>query len=141
MGDSTCNNYALQQCLLLQYILHQYLLLLLLHAHKQDQKVGGILGNRFVTFPKMYNYLGVHSFAISAKDGHIFITPSMQQELLEFDPVSKKFIAHENTQKPLSDNKLSALLSEQGINVARRTVAKYRESMSISPSNERKRLA
>ena len=63
--------------------------------HKEDQKVGGILGNRFVTFPKMYNYLGVHSFAISAKDGHIFITPSMQQELLEFDPVSKKFIAHE----------------------------------------------
>jgi virginiamycin B lyase len=63
--------------------------------HRDDQKVGGILGNRFVTFPKMYNYLGVHSFAISAKDGHIFITPSMQQELLEFDPISKTFITHE----------------------------------------------
>ena len=63
--------------------------------HKEGQTVGGILGNRFVTFPKMYNYLGVHSFAISPKDGHIFITPSMQQELLEFDPVAKKFITHE----------------------------------------------
>ncbi len=63
--------------------------------HKPEQKVGGILGNRFVTFPKMYNYLGVHSFAISPKDGNIFITPSMQQELLEFDPKTKKFITHE----------------------------------------------
>ncbi|MES9929623.1 MAG: RNA polymerase factor sigma-54 [Candidatus Thiodiazotropha sp. 6PDIVS] len=52
----------------------------------------------------------------------------------------KKLIAAENTSKPLSDNKIAAILSEQGIKVARRTVAKYRESMSIPPSNERKRL-
>ncbi|MES9940041.1 MAG: RNA polymerase factor sigma-54 [Candidatus Thiodiazotropha sp. 6PLUC2] len=52
----------------------------------------------------------------------------------------KKLIAAENTNKPLSDNKIAAILSEQGIKVARRTVAKYRESMSIPPSNERKRL-
>ncbi|MBE9540465.1 MAG: lyase [Proteobacteria bacterium] len=63
--------------------------------HKPDQKIGGILGNRFVTFPKMYNYLGVHSFAISPRDGNIFITPSMQQELLEFDPKTKQFVTHE----------------------------------------------
>ena len=53
----------------------------------------------------------------------------------------KKLIAAENAQKPLSDSKLASILEEQGINVARRTVAKYRESMSIPPSNERKRLA
>jgi RNA polymerase sigma-54 factor len=53
----------------------------------------------------------------------------------------KKLIAAETPQKPLSDSKISALLSEQGINVARRTVAKYREAMAIPPSNERKRLA
>jgi len=53
----------------------------------------------------------------------------------------KKLITSETPQKPLSDNKISALLSEQGINVARRTVAKYREAMLIQPSNERKRLA
>jgi RNA polymerase sigma-54 factor len=52
----------------------------------------------------------------------------------------KKLIAAENRSKPLSDNKIAAILSEQGIKVARRTVAKYRESMSIPPSNERKRL-
>ena len=43
--------------------------------------------------------------------------------------------------KPMSDNKIATLLVEQGINVARRTVAKYREAMMIPPSNERKRLA
>lgn len=53
----------------------------------------------------------------------------------------KKLICAETPKKPLSDNKISSLLSEQGINVARRTVAKYRETMAIPPSNERKRLA
>ena len=52
----------------------------------------------------------------------------------------KKLIAAENPAKPLSDSKLNSLLSEQGIMVARRTVAKYRESLSIPPSNQRKQL-
>ena len=52
----------------------------------------------------------------------------------------KKLIAAENPAKPLSDSKLTSMLSEQGIMVARRTVAKYRESLSIPPSNQRKQL-
>lgn len=52
----------------------------------------------------------------------------------------KKLVASENTRKPLSDSKIAKLLEEQGINVARRTIAKYRESLAIPPSNERKRL-
>ena len=52
----------------------------------------------------------------------------------------KKLIAAENPAKPLSDSKLTSLLSEQGIMGARRTVAKYRESLSIPPSNQRKQL-
>lgn len=52
----------------------------------------------------------------------------------------KKLIAAENPAKPLSDSKLTSLLSEQGIMVARRTVAKYQESLSIPPSNQRKQL-
>jgi RNA polymerase sigma-54 factor len=54
--------------------------------------------------------------------------------------IIRKMIAAENTNKPLSDNKIAAVLDEQGINVARRTIAKYREAMNIPPSNERKRL-
>jgi len=52
----------------------------------------------------------------------------------------KKLIAEENTRKPLSDNKIATMLADKGIQVARRTIAKYREAMSIPPSNERKQL-
>jgi RNA polymerase sigma-54 factor len=55
--------------------------------------------------------------------------------------IIKRMIAAEQPEKPLSDSKIAEVLSEQGINVARRTVAKYREAMTIPPSNERKRLA
>jgi len=54
--------------------------------------------------------------------------------------IIKKLIAAENVKKPLSDSKITELLEDKGINVARRTIAKYRESLSIPPSNERKRL-
>ncbi|MFV1981906.1 MAG: RNA polymerase factor sigma-54 [Thiohalomonadales bacterium] len=52
----------------------------------------------------------------------------------------KKLVTSENRKKPFSDNKLAEILSEQGIKIARRTIAKYRESLAIPPSNERKRL-
>jgi RNA polymerase sigma-54 factor len=54
--------------------------------------------------------------------------------------VIKKLILAENRKKPLSDNKIADLIAEQGIKVARRTVAKYREAMGIAPSNERKNI-
>ena len=54
--------------------------------------------------------------------------------------IIKKLTAEENPRKPLSDSKIAVLLKEQNITVARRTVAKYRESLSIPPSNERKQL-
>ncbi len=52
----------------------------------------------------------------------------------------KKLVAAENPAKPLSDSKIAALLADQGIQVARRTIAKYRESLGIAPSSQRKRL-
>jgi len=52
----------------------------------------------------------------------------------------KKLVSEENPKKPLSDNKIATLLSDQDIKVARRTIAKYRESLMIPPSNERKQL-
>ncbi len=54
--------------------------------------------------------------------------------------IIKKFVDAEKPEKPLSDNKIAILLGDQGINVARRTIAKYREALNIPPSNERKRL-
>lgn len=51
----------------------------------------------------------------------------------------KKLISSEESERPLSDSHIAKLLSEQGIKVARRTVAKYREGMHIPSSSERKR--
>lgn len=52
----------------------------------------------------------------------------------------KKMIAEENVRKPLSDNAIANMLKDEGIDVARRTVAKYRESLHIPSSSERKVL-
>jgi RNA polymerase sigma-54 factor len=52
----------------------------------------------------------------------------------------KQLVSSENSKKPLSDSQISEILGQQGIVVARRTVAKYRESMQILPVNLRKTL-
>lgn len=52
----------------------------------------------------------------------------------------RKLVAAENPAKPLSDSKIAELMAAQGIQVARRTIAKYRESLHIPPSNQRKSL-
>lgn len=52
----------------------------------------------------------------------------------------KQFVAAESTKKPLSDSQISEMLKEQGIECARRTVAKYREALRIAPANLRRDL-
>ena len=52
----------------------------------------------------------------------------------------KQLVAAENPQSPLTDSRIADLLGEQGILVARRTIAKYREALSIPPVNMRKAL-
>ena len=52
----------------------------------------------------------------------------------------KQMVAEENPKKPYSDNQLTEVLSKQGIVVARRTIAKYRESLNIPAANQRKSL-
>lgn len=52
----------------------------------------------------------------------------------------KQLVAAEDTAKPLSDSQISQMLEEQGIQVARRTVAKYREALKIAPANLRRAL-
>ncbi|MHB1515548.1 MAG: RNA polymerase factor sigma-54 [Acidiferrobacteraceae bacterium] len=52
----------------------------------------------------------------------------------------KRFIEQETTSKPVSDSQIVEILEQQGINIARRTIAKYRESLNIPPSHQRKSL-
>ena len=54
--------------------------------------------------------------------------------------VIKQLVGEEDPRRPLSDNRISEILAQQGITVARRTVAKYRELMNILPANLRKSL-
>ena len=70
---------------------------------------------------------------VSADNGNTHSSKAIQALI-------KKMIDNELPNKPLSDNKIMSLLKEKGIKVARRTIAKYREAMTIPPSNERKRL-
>ena len=53
----------------------------------------------------------------------------------------KKLVSSESKAKPLSDNKIAALLEQEGVSIARRTIAKYREFLGIPPSNERRQSA
>ncbi len=55
--------------------------------------------------------------------------------------IIKQFISAEDTKNPLSDQALATMLTQKDINIARRTVAKYREMMGILPSSRRKKLA
>lgn len=71
---------------------------------------------------------------------HVSTTGGGEASSTAIRAMIKKLIAEENPRKPLSDAKLTKLLETKGIVVARRTVAKYRESMNIAPSNERKSL-
>ncbi len=57
--------------------------------------LGGLLAGRLGDFPKHETFQGIHSLAEAPADGHIFITPSYQRRLIEFDPASKRFVAHQ----------------------------------------------
>ena len=58
-------------------------------------QLGGLLAGRLRDFPKHETYQGIHSLVEAPADGHIFITPSYQRRLIEFDPQTKRFINHE----------------------------------------------
>jgi len=69
---------------------------------------------------------------VSASDGSEMSSTAIRAKI-------RKLIAAENPAKPMSDAKIAEILSEEGIQVARRTVAKYREALGISSSSDRKR--
>ena len=64
---------------------------------------------------------------------HLEITPAIRALI-------RQLVAAENARRPLSDGQISEILSQQGIMIARRTVAKYRETLQILPANLRKSL-
>jgi len=73
------------------------------------------------------------SSALSTTDGTVSSSTAIRSLI-------KEMVAAESKAKPLSDNKIAQELEQLGHIVARRTVAKYRESMQIAPSSQRKSL-
>ncbi len=71
---------------------------------------------------------------------HVGTTSGGEASSIAIRAKIKKIISEENVRKPLSDNVIANMLKEDGIDVARRTVAKYRESLHIPSSSERKVL-
>jgi RNA polymerase sigma-54 factor len=96
--------------------------------------------SRVTTAKYMHTPRGVFEFRyffsshVAADDGTEMSSTAIRAKI-------RKLIAAEDAANPLSDGRIAELLSQEGIPVARRTVAKYREAMSIPPSNERKKAA
>ena len=63
-----------------------------------------------------------------------------KEEKLAAELKIKELIKNEDSDQPLSDKALSILLKDEGIQVARRTIAKYRIALKILPSNQRKNI-
>ncbi|MBX3619890.1 MAG: hypothetical protein KF891_07880 [Rhizobacter sp.] len=63
--------------------------------HREGEGPGGLLAARLKDFPRHDSTSNAHSLAQSARDGHIFITPSAQQRLVEFDPKTGAFTLHD----------------------------------------------
>ena len=126
---------------------------------KQDKFLDdGIMGLRPLKLKDIAEELDIHESTVSRiTNSKAIYTPRGTYDLKFFfskslntlsndDGLSSKVVKEKiiqlinNEEKILSDNKLSKLLKEEGINVARRTVAKYREEMTLPPSHQRKRL-
>ena len=99
-----------------------------------NQPFPGVTTQKFLHSPRGIFELKYFSPATSV------LTAGAEASSTAIRALVKKLVAAENPAKPLSDSKLTDMLAEQGIQVARRTVAKYRESLSIPPSNQRKQL-
>jgi RNA polymerase sigma-54 factor len=93
--------------------------------------------SRVTTSKYMHTPRGVFEFKYFFSS-HLSTVDGEEQSSTSVRAKIRKLIGAENPAKPLSDSKIAALLGAEGITVARRTVAKYREALKIASSSERK---
>jgi RNA polymerase sigma-54 factor len=99
-----------------------------------ESTISRVTTNKYMHTPRgIYELKYFFSSHVSTDSGGVASSTAIRAHI-------KKLITNENNQKPLSDSKIALVLGKQGIKVARRTIAKYREALSIPPSNERKKL-
>ncbi|MDY0360238.1 MAG: RNA polymerase factor sigma-54 [Desulforegulaceae bacterium] len=115
----------------------EYLKPMVLNDIAEDLEMHASTISRVTTNKYVYTPQGVFELkfffnsSISKKGGDSIASVSVHDKI-------KKIVEEEDSKKPLSDDKIAKILKSQGINIARRTVAKYREALRILPSSKRK---
>ena len=97
-----------------------------------ESTVSRVTSNKYMHTPR-----GVLEFRYFFSS-HVSTTDGDEQSSVAVRAKIRKLIGAEDPAKPLSDSKITALLKEEGVKVARRTVAKYREAMNIASSSDRR---
>jgi len=99
-----------------------------------ESTVSRVTTNKYVQTPQgLFELKFFFNSGINTSDGDAVASESVKSKI-------KEIVAGENPKKPLSDQKIVDLLLKQEIDIARRTVTKYREMLGIGSSTERKRL-
>ncbi|HGE69839.1 TPA: RNA polymerase sigma-54 factor [Candidatus Poribacteria bacterium] len=94
--------------------------------------VSRVVNNRYVQTPQgIFELKHFFSSGISTKDGQMTSSTSVKEMI-------KNLIDTEDPKNPLSDNEIEIILKKKGLNIARRTIAKYRKELNIPPSSKRK---
>jgi len=100
-----------------------------------ESTISRVVANKYLAAPRgTLAFRHFFSNELSTDDGGALSATAIRALI-------RKLVASENSQHPLSDDRITRELVSRGIRVARRTVAKYRESMAIPAAHERKRLA
>jgi len=98
-----------------------------------ESTISRVTANKYMHTPRgVFEFRHFFSSQVTGDDGNEQSSTAIRAKI-------KKLISQEDPAKPLSDSQVAELLAKQGVQVARRTVAKYREAMHIEPSSERKR--
>lgn len=99
-----------------------------------ESTISRVTTNKYMLTPRgIYELKYFFSSHVATADGGACSATAIRSMI-------KRLIESESPNRPISDSKIAEILGSQGIHVARRTVAKYRESISIPPSNQRKSI-
>ena len=99
-----------------------------------ESTISRVTTNKYAFTPQgIYELKYFFNSSIQRAHGGAIASVSVQEKI-------KQIIANENPKKPYSDDKIAKILKESQINIARRTVAKYREMLNVLPSNKRKQI-
>jgi RNA polymerase sigma-54 factor len=99
-----------------------------------ESTISRVTTNKYMHTPRgVFEFRYFFSSHVSGTDGSELSSTAIRAKI-------RKLISSEDQDKPLSDSRIAEILSDDGVQVARRTVAKYREALNIAPSSERKRV-